>query len=116
MALYIDDRNVFQPDLLYLSAEKRTFLTDRGIEGPPDLIVEIISPPNSYTDRYEKKNAYQRFGVKEYWIVDPANKTLEIYASENWNKPQLYLAGDGEVKSSVLTDISFDLSELFITG
>lgn len=84
-------------------------MTNRGVEGPPDLIVEIISPSNSYTDRYEKKTAYQKFGITEYWIVDPGNKTLEVYATENWNKPQFYLDGDGEVKSSVLTD-------LFVTG
>lgn len=114
--LYINQKNVFQPDLLFLSNQNRHFVTNRGVEGPPALVVEIISPSNSYTDRYEKKDAYQRFGVKEYWIVDPANKTLEIYATENWNKPQRYLAGDGEVKSSILTDLSFDLSALFVTG
>ncbi len=111
--LYIDKRNVFQPDLIFLSKEKRNFLTKKGLEGPPELVVEIISPSNSYTDRYEKKNAYLKFGVREYWIVDPANQTLEIYFGSTWIKPQLYLAESGEVKSSVLTGLSFDLSELF---
>jgi len=111
--LYIDKRNVFQPDLIFLSKEKRNFLTKKGLEGPPELVVEIISPSNSYTDRYEKKNAYQKFGIREYWIIDPANQTLEIYFGSTWIKPQLYLAESGEVKSSVLTGLSFDLSELF---
>lgn len=111
--LYIDSKNVFQPDLLYLSVERSGFLTKKGIEGPPDLIVEIISPSNSYMDRYEKKEAYQQFGVTEYWIVDPANKTLEIYNGSTWDKPWLYLANEGAVKSTVLSVLAFDLNEIF---
>lgn len=111
--VFFDEKNVFQPDLLFLSKGRSKYLTEKGIEGPPDLVVEIISPSNSYTDRYEKKDAYQKFGVTEYWIVDPGNKTLEVYATDSWIKPQLYLAGDGTVKSSVLSSLSFDLSLLF---
>ncbi len=111
--LHIDRRNVFQPDLIFLSKKQKVYITQKGIEGPPELVVEVISPSNSYTDRYEKKEAYQAFGIKEYWILDPANQTLEVYAGPAWTKPQLYLAESGEVKSSVLTGLSFDLSELF---
>ncbi|MEQ8531134.1 MAG: Uma2 family endonuclease [Imperialibacter sp.] len=111
--LYIDNRNVFQPDLIFLSKRQIAYVTERGIEGPPELLVEVISPSNSYTDRYEKKNAYQKFGVLEYWIVDPANQTLEIYHSSDWVKPTLYLAGVGIVTSSVLKELSFNLKDLF---
>jgi Uma2 family endonuclease len=111
--LYIDKRNVFHPDLIFLSKEKRHLLTKRGIEGPPELVVEIISPSNGYTDRYEKKNAYQKFGILEYWILDPANQTLEIYHSTDWVKPTLYLAGEGIVTSSVLKELNFNLKDLF---
>ncbi len=109
----IDQKNIFQPDLIFLSKESSEFLTKRGIEEPPDLVVEIISPSNSYTDRYEKKDVYQKFGVKEYWILDPANQTLEIYFSDSWTKPQLYLAGDGEVQSSVLENLKFNFDSIF---
>lgn len=109
----IDQKNVFQPDLLFLSKERKRHLTDRGIEGPPDLIVEILSPSNSYTDRYEKKDAYQHFGVLEYWLVDPANQTLEVYHGQNWQKPILYLAEEGQVSSQVLATLDFDLKEIF---
>ena len=110
--LYINKKNVFQPDLILLSQENKKYVSERGIEGPPEIVVEVISPSNSYFDRYDKKEAYYKFKVKEYWIVDPANQTLEIYSGENWNKPVLYLAGDGEVESSILTT-PFDLSEIF---
>ncbi|MEO1098560.1 MAG: Uma2 family endonuclease, partial [Bacteroidota bacterium] len=54
-------------------------ISERGLEGPPDLVIEVISPSNSFVDRYTKKKAYFKFGIKEYWIVDPSNKSLEIY-------------------------------------
>jgi Uma2 family endonuclease len=111
--LYIDKKNVFQPDLVYLSDQKKEFISLRGIEGPPDLVVEIISPSNSYTDRNQKKNGYQQFGVTEYWIVDPANATLEIYAGHSWDVPVLYLAEDGDVTSSILKELKFNLKEIF---
>src|SRR6184192_1260437 len=68
--LFINEQNVFQPDLIYLVEGIEKFVTDRSIEGPADLIVEIISPFNGYTDRNKKKSVYLKFGVKEYWIVD----------------------------------------------
>jgi Uma2 family endonuclease len=111
--LYLDKKNVFQPDLVYLSDKKEGFVSSRGIEGPPDLIIEIISPSNGYTDRNQKKNGYQRFGVTEYWIVDPANETLEVYSGNYWDSPSLYLAEEGEVTSVTLKDLKFNLKELF---
>jgi len=111
--LHIDNKNVFQPDLIFLSKSQRRFVTERGVEGPPELLIEVISPSNSYTDRYEKKNAYQKFGVLEYWIVDPANQTLEVYYSSDWMTPQLYLASEGLVTSSVLKELSFNLKDIF---
>jgi len=112
--LYIDKRNVFQPDLLFLSKEKLPYITQRGIEGPPDVIVEIISPSNIFVDRNTKKNSYLNFGVREYWIVDPANKTLEIYTPEaGGDTPILFLAEEGDVVSTVLESIRFNLKDIF---
>lgn len=114
--LYIDHKNVFQPDLVFISAEKRNIITNRGIEGVPDLIVEIISPSNVFTDRNRKKKVYQQIGVREYWIVDPANHTLEVYKHDqpDADVPHLYLVKEGEVSSSVLVNLKFDLKEIFI--
>jgi len=112
--LYIDNKNVFQPDLVYLSSTNTASLTERGIEGPVDLVVEIISPSNSYTDRNQKKKKYLEFGVTEYWIVDPANETIEIYTpATGQDIPVLYLSGNGRVKSNAIPSASFELEELF---
>ena len=113
--LYIDNKNVFQPDLVYISEENKNIITHRAIEGTPDLVVEIISPSNTFTDRYTKKKAYQKIGVKEYWIVDPASRTLEIYLHNQANPdvPYLYVVGEGPVTSTVIASLEFDLRVIF---
>jgi len=77
--------------------------------------VEIISPSNNFSDRNAKKKACLNFGVKEYWIVDPANKTLEIYRQNQRDAdiPDLYLVNEGMVTSTVLTQLHFDLKTIF---
>ncbi len=110
--LYIDSKNVLQPDLVFISTASKHFISERGIEGPPDLVIEVISPSNSFIDRNIKKRKYLEFGVKEYWIVDPGNETLEIYTG-TLDKPALYLAGEGTVVSSILPKVSFALENIF---
>ena len=112
--LYLDSTNVFQPDLVYLSDSNKQFLTERGIEGPADLIIEIISPSNSYTDRNQKKTNYLKFGIKEYWIVDPGNATIEIYTPKGGaNVPVFFASKDGEVNSATIKNIRFNLKDIF---
>ncbi len=62
-------RNAFQPDIVFVSAENASILSDRGIEGAPDLVVEILSEGNKH-DTVKKKAVYERCGVKELWYVD----------------------------------------------
>lgn len=111
--VYLDNKNVFQPDLLYVKKENLSILTERGLNGAPDLAVEIISPSNSFKDRNQKRKLYQKFGVKEYWIVDPGNRTIEIYDFSTDETPVLYLAEEGIVTSHLLPGLSFNFADLF---
>jgi Uma2 family endonuclease len=112
--LHIDNRNVFQPDLLYISAAKREIITERGIEGVPDLVVEVISPSNVYLDRSVKKKRYLSMGVSEFWLLNPINKWLKIYTPETGeDTPKMELSETGLVTSSVLKDLKFDFEILF---
>jgi Uma2 family endonuclease len=113
--LYVDSKNVLQPDLVFIAEKNKQIISERGIDGTPDLIVEIISPSNIFTDRNIKKKTYQKIGVKEYWIVDPGNQTLEIYTHDQSDPetPSLYLAAEGEVTSSVISALAFDLKIIF---
>src|SRR5699024_4515976 len=113
--VYFDEKNVFQPDLIYLNDQNSPHIGFKGIEGTPNLIIEIISPSNSYIDRYVKKAKYEQFGVKEYWIVDPGNKTLEVYSLvEEAYHLFLFLAEEGSVKSAVSEVLSFELRDIFV--
>ncbi len=68
--VYLDDYNVPQPDVLFISSERQTIINADGIFGAPDLVVEIISPTSAARDRVEKLKLYERFGVKEYWLIE----------------------------------------------
>ncbi len=112
--LYIDNKNVFQPDLAYVSAKNKSVITNRGIEGPIEIVVEIISPSNSYTDRNQKKSSYLKFGIKEYWIVDPGNKSIEIYSPQSGGEvPIVFLSDEGLVTSPLINELKFELKDIF---
>ena len=109
----LNAENVVQPDLIYVAAANAGIIQFRGIFGAPDLLVEIVSPANIRRDRNEKRALYARFGVKEYWIGDPANRTLEILALQEGRYEQhAFAAEKGELTSLVLKGLEFDLAEI----
>ncbi len=69
---------VVQPDLLFVSSERCGILTDANVQGAPDLVVEILSPSTRERDLGIKRNLYAKYGVREYWIVNPDAKTVEV--------------------------------------
>lgn len=86
--IYLDEINKTKviPDVSILCDESK--FTNRGYEGIPSLVVEIISPTSVKRDRKEKFNLYEQYGIKEYWIVDPLYNTVEQFVIED-NKYQL---------------------------
>lgn len=74
------DFDVAEPDLLYVSAEReRLLLTERYLAGAPDLVIEVLSPSTARIDAGKKRWLYERYGVSEYWIVDPARESIRVY-------------------------------------
>lgn len=69
------------PDLVYVAIDRIAIVTDKRIVGVPDLVVEIASPGTAGYDRREKQDAYARSGVPEYWWIEPANRTIEVWRS-----------------------------------
>lgn len=100
--------------LLNLVSEFRNFILENKIEGAPDLVVEVLSPTTAYYDLKHKKSIYEKHGVKEYWIVDPIDKTVEIYENKN---ERFYLASEFSrthtTKSSLFSELEIKLSEIF---
>lgn len=74
-----DELNVVQPDLVIVASARTSIITERAVEGPPDVLVEILSPNSVDRDRHLKRRLYAHFGVREYWIVDPVRGLLEAY-------------------------------------
>ena len=109
----LDAENTVQPDLVFVSSANLGIIQQRAIFGTPDLLVEIVSPSSMRRDRYDKKELYARFGVKEYWIGDPANVALEILTLKA-GQYELHCSAEqkGKLSSLVLKGLDFDLSEI----
>jgi Uma2 family endonuclease len=74
-----DEKNVVQPDIVFISNERLPLVEEAKIAGAPDLVVEILSPSTARVDRGTKSAIYARHGVRWYWLVDPAARLLEEY-------------------------------------
>jgi Uma2 family endonuclease len=71
------DTTIVQPDLVYLDSARQARLVPRGVEGPPTLAIEVVSPSSSTIDRRTKRQLYARHGVPHFWLVDPDGRTIE---------------------------------------
>jgi Uma2 family endonuclease len=110
--VHFDEENVFQPDLLFISNERKDIIK-KWIHGAPDLIVEVLSSNKSY-DLGEKREVYGKYNVLEYWAIDYKAKTLDAYVNEGKALvlKKSYKSED-EVYSEVLKGFSFVLGEIF---
>lgn len=104
---------IVQPDISIIC--DRSKLDKKGCIGAPDLIVEILSPSTARKDMLEKRNIYQRHGVREYWIVDPDQEDINVLllaADGKYDEPVTYKRGE-KIKPSIFEDLEIDLGEVF---
>jgi Uma2 family endonuclease len=73
--------DVVEPDLMFISNERRAIVTTKNIQGSPDLLIEILSESNRKHDEVTKRALYERTGVSEYWIVDPFTNSVRVFRS-----------------------------------
>ena len=106
--------DVVQPDLMFISSEREHIRTPANIQGAPDLVVEILSPSSARRDWRDKRDLYARHGVKEYWIVDPANRLVYVMRLRDGalEIEGTYAEGD-TVSSATLKGFSINLDEIF---
>jgi Uma2 family endonuclease len=103
-----------QPDIFLLLPGGATYRSERGVEGIPDLIVEVLSPSNRRHDALTKRDLYERAGLREYWLVDPAVETVEVLALVDGRFQRLGLfSGAATVASTVLPDLAFAAADVF---
>jgi Uma2 family endonuclease len=99
--VYLDQKNAFQPDLIFISNENLYKIQENGLYGAPDLVIEVLSPGTAKYDKGKKKTVYERCGVKEYWIVDPATKAVSGYSLQQERYAELE-AATGIIQSPLL--------------
>ena len=108
------DTDTVQPDIVFVSTERAHIITEQNIRGAPDLIVEILSPSTANRDRTFKRTLYERYGVTEYWMVDPAtrNITVLLLGENGYELAGIY--GEGQTLTSpTLPGFGLNLDDIF---
>jgi Uma2 family endonuclease len=108
-------KNVVEPDITIICDKSK--IDDKGCKGTPDMIIEIISPSSIKKDRITKFNKYEKVGVLEYWIVEPEQKIISLFALQKdqaYGRPKLYTDED-KITSTIFPDLTIDLNEIFNT-
>ena len=106
--------HVVQPDIFFISKARRHIIHKEEIRGAPDLVIEILSTATAEKDRTYKRRLYARYGVKEYWIVDPDERTIEVLAlgQRSLERVAAYKKAD-TLESPLLPDLQIRLREIF---
>ncbi len=105
--------DILQPDIFFIAAERESIVGPKYIEGPPDLVVEVLSPSTATRDREAKAKRYATFGVREMWLIEPETRTIEVFvnAGEGF---RLYgrFATNELVRSTVLAGLEFPAASI----
>ena len=111
----LTDTSIVQPDLVFIDAARASIVSRRGIEGPPDLAIEILSSWSVRRDRIAKAALYARYGIRHYWVMDPDARTLEIYEADGAQYRSVERhEGHATVRTAVFPDLEIDLGRVWI--
>jgi len=110
----LSEIDVVQPDIMYISNERRRIITEKNIQGAPDLVIEILSPSTAYKDQTIKTKIYSKYGVKEMWLVDPEKKEIQLLVLnpslltplKTYHVPEI-------LKSPLVTGFTLPLDKIF---
>lgn len=108
--------DVVQPDLVFIGAARASIITEANINGSPDLVIEILSETTRKTDEIIKRKLYERYGVKEYWIVDPELETVKVYRliEQRYDRvAELRHETNDGLTTPLLPDLHLPLGEVF---
>jgi Uma2 family endonuclease len=103
-----------QPDLLYVSRAREEAFTERGVEGPPDIVVEVLSPSTRKRDQTRKLALYEKHRVPEYWILDHEHKRMLVYRlrAHRYDSPE-ELVPPAVLRTPLLPGLEIPLADLF---
>ncbi len=111
--VYIDTYNVYEPDVFYMPPDSSCTRDELRIYGAPELVIEILSPSTARRDRTTKYSAYEQHGVQEYWIVDPAHETVEVYTQGDSGFERVGVFGDDDSFDSGVLAESISAAAIF---
>ena len=112
--VHFDEDNIVQPDLIYIARENMNIIRDGYIFGVPDLVVEILSESTGKRDKTIKKRMYEKFGVKEYWLVDPLYRLVEQFVLDNGRyQLEATLTKQDVLKALTISCLTIDLNNIF---
>jgi Uma2 family endonuclease len=110
----LSTHDVLEPDLLYITKENARILTEKNVQGTPDFVVEILSESNRRKDEVLKLERYDRFGVAEYWIVDPKRDRVKVYRRESDRLEQVEVVSKGgTLTSPFFPGLTIDVRAVF---
>lgn len=114
MDVILNERNVYQPDVLFFRYKGKAKLGQRCIEGAPDFVVEILSDSTAHLDTGRKLGIYAASGVNELWTIDPEAKEVAVYdLSKSADQPQTTHAGKATFMSQTFPGLTFSCAEIF---
>jgi Uma2 family endonuclease len=105
--------DVVQPDIVVIRTDRLAIVGAEAIQGVPDLIIEVLSPATAARDRGRKKDTYERFGVADYWILDPENRTLEMYHLEGRAYRMAARVDQDTLHATLFPGLAVDLNSLW---
>jgi Uma2 family endonuclease len=111
--------DVVEPDMLYVSRERANVLAGKHVRGAPDLVAEILSPSTRKTDEVTKRELYERWGVAEYWMIDPERETISVHRRVNDTfqlVAELSVERGDMLTTPLLPAFSVPLGEVFASG
>lgn len=112
--VYLGESETYQPDIVFISRDRAGIIEPERINGSPDLVMEILSPSTAYYDLRKKFKVYEKSGVKEYWIVDPEEKSVQVFVLEGRSFVLDQEAGvGGSVGSRLLEGLTVDAEGIF---
>jgi Uma2 family endonuclease len=111
--VYFTPEDNVVPDVCFVRRDRLSIIGEKKIEGVPDLIAEVLSPSTRSRDRGLKKALYARFGVREYWLLDPVPRTVTVWFHENGNSVELPIT-DGIARSRVVPGFAVAVADLFV--
>lgn len=109
----LSEETVVQPDIIFIAKERLEIITEDNVRGAPDLVIEILSEATAERDRIAKKLLYAKYGVKEYWLVDPQTKSIEVLQLGERGFETVGVWWEGQALRSPLLKLGLDLAKIF---